>query len=459
MASIYVESSVLDEAGLLNAEFRPNTLHRSVGLISRQPSEERRCTDSELLQYFIEMESSREHLQRTAGELNRQVNESEEAAREAKTAAQAKSDFLAMMSHEIRTPLNAIIGMTSILMDRQLDGPVQDYIETIRKSGEALLSVVDDILDFSKIEAGRLLLDCSEFEIATTLEEALRIVYPAAAKKSLRLVTLIDPALPTVVRGDAARLRQIFLNLLSNAIKFTPSGKVELKAELKSSTPDGYELKFSITDQGVGLTDDQKRRLFQAFTQAEASTSRQYGGTGLGLVICKKLAELMGGSIGVDSRYGHGSTFWFTAKMLASTKDTTEVRTVNSSAQQLGDKDCNLLLVEDNPINQKVALLMLKKLGYKAEIANNGVEALTAVSHKRYDLILMDCFMPELDGFETTRRIRSIGGRVAQIPIIAMTASAFVEDRNACLEAGMTDYLSKPVRESELHKKLAQWLP
>src|SRR6185437_5602071 len=264
-------------------DFRPHTLRQSLGLIEQclaeQPVVERRCTEQDILHHFLEIESSRERLRREA--------------RQAEISAQAKSDFLAMMSHEMRTPLNGIIGMTAVLLSRDLPEQERDCVETIRHSGEVLLAVIDDVLDLSKIEAGGLQLECREFQIPAVLNEALQVVECAAAGKQLENVTRIESELPKTVRGDSVRLRQILLNLLSNAIKFTPAGKIELCAGLKSSAAGAYELFFSITDDGIGISEAQQEKLFRPFSQAAESTTRQFGGTGLGLTICKKLAELM----------------------------------------------------------------------------------------------------------------------------------------------------------------------
>jgi signal transduction histidine kinase len=459
-------------------DFRPHTLRKSLGLVE-QPSIkpglaeeilERKCTERDMLQYFLEVESSREHLHRSR--------------REAELTAQAKSDFLAMMSHEMRTPLNGIIGMTAVLLSRNLSEQDRDCVETIRHSGEVLMAVIDDVLDLSKIEAGRLQLESVELDVAGVIGEAIQVVQTAAARKPLKLVTCVDPEVPKTVRSDRVRLRQILLNLLSNAIKFTPAGKIEVRASAKASGDSGYELCFSVTDEGIGISEAQQRNLFQPFCQAAAHIARQFGGTGLGLTICKMLVELMGGKIGVTSRLGQGSCFWFTIKALPSEEISTGTSTWEGSDHGLESlrracgeaalrassnppsaapsetvKNCRLLLVDDNAINQKVALLMLKKLGYLADVAKNGREALQAASERQYDLILMDCIMPELDGLEATRILRSKGGHAATVPVIAMTANAFVEDRDACLAAGMSDYLSKPVRESELSQKLECWLP
>jgi signal transduction histidine kinase/ActR/RegA family two-component response regulator len=429
--------------------------HRgSIGLV------ERRCTEDELLHYVLATEFSRESMERLAAEMNREAARAQAEAQVAKQASQAKGDFLAVMSHEIRTPLNGIIGMISVLLSQQLDPAARDCVETIRTSGEALLSVVDNILDFSKIEAGRLELEQIAFDLRKLVESVIQIVAPDAAQKSLRITPRISTAVPSVVVGDPVRVRQILLNLLGNAVKFTPEGTIRVDVEVQSRGKDFSELLFSVTDDGIGLSEAQQSRLFQAFNQSDAATTRQFGGTGLGLAISKRLAELMGGSIGIESHPGNGSSFWFTIRTQTSQKVVELPRSTQlpSAATVNRQTKHRLLLVEDNLVNQKVALMLLGRLGYQVDLAQNGFEATTAVARKKYDLILMDYLMPGIDGLETTRRIRSSADDFAQIPIIAMTAAAFIEDRNACLAAGMNDYLSKPVRTEELVAKLEYWL-
>jgi signal transduction histidine kinase/CheY-like chemotaxis protein len=516
-----------------------------------------------------------------------------EAINQTQRANRAKSEFLATMSHEIRTPLNAIVGFTSLLLDTKLSYDQKDYIQTIRTSSSTLLSLINDILDVSKIEAGKLVLESIEFDLRTVYTDIANIVADTLAQKKLELVCFIDPKIPRVIKGDPARLKQIVLNLLNNAIKFTPSGSIALKVTLLSISDRHISLKFEVKDTGIGIEPHLLNRLFSPFTQADSSTTRRYGGSGLGLSICKQLAESMGGEVGVSSTPGKGSTFWFRVEMesvftqpvenpipesffnkdiLILTKNpvlqeylelqlkvvklnplippsSRDLSTLTSSAKTIAivldqgnppfkpeeqtkilrnisksfeipiiylvershnlahlspiqrinylkkpvsqqnlykcllevlhitnirwdepEKDQKvempkfailkprILLVEDNPINQKIALLMLEKIGCNVDVAANGIEALKALQLFSYDLIFMDCQMPEMDGYEATFRIRKLAKPISDIPIIALTANAFKEDQNKCIEAGMNDFVTKPVESSTLESKLSRYL-
>jgi signal transduction histidine kinase/CheY-like chemotaxis protein len=416
--------------------------------------------DPHVLDLLLESEYSRQQLEHDRNLLETKMAQLADTMRQKEEAAQSKSEFLATMSHEIRTPLNGIMGMTSVLLERALGATEREYVETIRSSGEALMSLIDGVLELSKIEAGRLELESLTFSPANVIADTVRMVAPAAVAKSLTVTTVVDPAIPELVRGDMARLRRVLSNLLSNAVQFTDAGTVEARAELLGRTNARYHLRFSVRDEGVGISEEEQLRLFQPFAHTSAAGSQEHSGTGLGLAICKQLVELMGGRIGVESRPGQGSLFWFTVYVLASEpRNGPHATTRDRAAKRVQYSSARILLVDDNAVNQKVASLMLKKLGYIADLATNGAMALEMLNSKDYDMIFMDCRMPGMDGFEAARRIRNQGGRNAQTPIVAITANAFAEDRRACLEAGMSDYVAKPIRESALEETLNRWLP
>jgi PAS domain S-box-containing protein len=403
----------------------------------------------------------------------------ERANRELARVSNVKSRFLATVSHEIRTPLNAIISLTAMMLDTRLDADQRESIETIQASSEVLLVLINDVLDFSKIEAEKMELEQRVFDMRRCIREAVDMIRGLAAEKHLLVVCQPQESLPQFFVGDTVRLRQILVNLLNNAVKFTEQGSVSVSVSVQPRGGDQSELHFMVRDTGIGIPPDRQDRLFQSFSQMDASTHRQFGGTGLGLVISKQLCELMGGRMWVQSEGipGLGSTFHFTIVLPLgvpeevspeTTPERTEQRVVQEAAPQAATaagaappRPLRILLAEDNPINQKVTVKMLGKMGYQADVANDGVEAVRAVERGHYDVVLMDCLMPKLDGYEATRQIREMERATGRPPthIVAMTASVMQGDREACLAAGMNEYLSKPVRNDALLQLLERRRP
>lgn len=389
------------------------------------------------------------------------------AARDkAEAASRAKSDFLAVMSHEIRTPMNGVMGTLELLQSTELDEQQGVFLGTAQKSAEDLLTLLNDILDLSKMESGRLELEDVDFALEPLLETVTGIFQALAREKGIALTVDIAPALPRHFRGDPGRLRQILLNLVGNAVKFTSEGRVTIHVgsnprtgeEPASGTPgDIRSLAFSVSDTGVGIPQDKQGYLFQEFTQIDSSYSRRFGGTGLGLAISKKLAELLGGTIDVDSEPGKGSVF--TTRLPLAIADSRRF-TESLAPQPVVREDCgsaSILLVEDSEVNQLVASEILRRAGHSVEIAHNGFDAIGKAQNGDYDVILMDLSMPQMNGVEATRIIRSSGGKEAHVPIIALTANTRKEDRDRCLDSGMNDFLAKPLQRRQLLEAVARW--
>ena len=390
--------------------------------------------------------------------LAKEVATRKRAEQEARTANRVKSEFLANVSHEIRTPMNGILGMAELLSLGELDSSQREKVEVISSSAEALLALVDDILDLSKIEAGKLDLTEVEVELDKLVERAVELLRPRAEGKGLALSWTVDPSLPRLLRGDPGHLRQVLLNLLGNAIKFTEKGRVEVSVRPGTKLETGVPVRFVVRDTGIGIPARVIPRLFQPFTQADGSSVRRFGGTGLGLAISRQLVELMGGVIDLESVYRDGSTFWFEIplELVEGAPPPPDPSTLKEVQQD--HKRMKVLVVDDNPVNRLVAHQQLEHLGFLAESVEGGREALERLSRERYDAVLMDCQMPGIDGYETTRRLRLGEQGTHRTVVIAVTAHAMAGERERCLEAGMDDYLTKPYRTEDLGTLIDRWL-
>jgi signal transduction histidine kinase len=400
---------------------------------------------------FLDLFSQKQELKSLLQKLEENNKELAIQKEKAEEATRVKAMFLANMSHEIRTPLNGILGISKILEESGLNQNQKELADIITTSGENLLNIINDILDFSKIESGQIQLENIEFSLSKIVDNIFNLLKFNADKKNIQLSVNIDKDMPDTLTGDPYRLNQILTNLVNNAIKFTDKGSVKIEVETLDQENDVVELMFKVVDTGIGISEEGIKKLFKEFSQTESSTTRKYGGTGLGLAICSNLVSLMGGKIGVNSKIGEGSEFWF--KLKFNYQQRQKVKKQPESIKISGD--VKILYAEDNPVNQRVTQLLLKKIGIKCDIAVNGEKAVEMHLKNKYDLILMDMQMPVLDGVESAKKIREAEAENQEenpVFIVAVTANAYSEDKKKCFDAGMNDFISKPFKIAELEK-------